>query len=72
MQDTTRPLNAVPTDIAYPKRIKTFVMRAGRTTTGQTRALEVLGPQFVLPFQVDKPFDWGELLLLSLTMFRPK
>jgi tRNA (guanine-N7-)-methyltransferase len=61
MQDTTRPLNAVPTDIAYPKRIKTFVMRAGRTTTGQTRALEVLGPQFVLPFQVDKPFDWGEL-----------
>jgi tRNA (guanine-N7-)-methyltransferase len=36
---------------AHPHRtIKSFVMRAGRTTDGQARALAELGPQFVLPF----------------------
>jgi tRNA (guanine-N7-)-methyltransferase len=62
MQDTSPPPeSAPPTDVAFPKRIKTFVMRAGRTTSGQTRALQVLGPQFVLPYQADKPFDWAQL-----------
>ena len=32
-------------------RIKSFVLRAGRTTTGQQRAIEELGPQFLLPYQ---------------------
>ncbi len=36
----------------YPRRtIKSFVMRAGRTTDGQARALAELGPRFVLPFE---------------------
>jgi len=36
-----------------PKRrpIKSFVKRTGRTTNGQTKALEELGPQFLLPYQ---------------------
>jgi tRNA (guanine-N7-)-methyltransferase len=38
-------------DVAYPKTIKSFVRRAGRVTTGQTKAFEDLGPQFLLPYQ---------------------
>ena len=32
-------------------RIKSFVLRAGRTTAGQQRAIDELGPQFLLPYQ---------------------
>ena len=32
-------------------RIRSFVLRAGRTTAGQQRAMEELGPQFLIPFQ---------------------
>ena len=38
-------------------RIRSFVLRAGRLTAGQQRALEDLGPQFLFPFQ-KQPFDW--------------
>ena len=42
-------------DAAAPKpfmrTIKSFVKRAGRTTTGQAKAFEELGPQFLLPYQ---------------------
>ncbi len=41
---------AAPPDVAYPKSIRSFVRRAGRTTTGQARALADLGPAFVLPY----------------------
>jgi len=37
--------------------IRSFVLRAGRLGPGQQRALEELGPRFVLPFE-PKPFDW--------------
>ena len=33
------------------ERIRSFVLRAGRTTAGQQRAIEELGPQFLIPFQ---------------------
>jgi tRNA (guanine-N7-)-methyltransferase len=33
------------------RRIRTFVRRAGRTTFGQAKAYEELGPQFLLPFE---------------------
>ena len=37
---------------AHPvERIRSFVLRAGRTTAGQQRALDELGPQFLIPFQ---------------------
>lgn len=36
-----------PTD----RRIRSFVIRAGRVSNGQARALELLGPQFCVPYQ---------------------
>jgi len=44
------------------ERIRSFVLRAGRVTTGQQRALNELGPQFLLPFQnalLDLPSAFG-------------
>ena len=38
-------------DVAYPKTIKSFVRRAGRTTSGQSKAFGELGPRFLLPYQ---------------------
>ena len=32
-------------------RIRSFVLRAGRTTAGQQRALEELGPKYLITFQ---------------------
>jgi tRNA (guanine-N7-)-methyltransferase len=39
-------------------RIRSFVLRAGRLTAGQQRALDDLSPQFLVPFQ-NQPFDWA-------------
>ncbi len=36
--------------MAFPKAIRSFVRRAGRTTAGQSRALQDLGPRFLLPY----------------------
>ncbi|TAM39046.1 MAG: tRNA (guanosine(46)-N7)-methyltransferase TrmB [Burkholderiaceae bacterium] len=47
---------AVPPGVAHPKSIRSFVRRAGRTTTGQARALADLGPTFVLPYS-GQPID---------------
>ena len=33
------------------ERIRSFVLRAGRTTAGQQRAINELGPKYLLPFQ---------------------
>jgi tRNA (guanine-N7-)-methyltransferase len=44
------------------ERIRSFVLRAGRVTIGQQRALDELGPQFLLPFQnalLDLPAVFG-------------
>jgi len=38
-------------NITRTDRIRSFVLRAGRTTTGQQRAIDELGPQFLIPFQ---------------------
>jgi len=40
----------VPPDAAPPRPIRSFVLRAGRVGPGQQRALEALGPQFLLPY----------------------
>ena len=42
---------SAPDGVAYPKEIKSFVRRAGRITTGQTKAFEALGDTFLLPYQ---------------------
>jgi tRNA (guanine-N7-)-methyltransferase len=46
-------------DVAFPKTIKSFVRRAGRTTSGQTKAFDELGPKFLLPYQ-PVPLDFSE------------
>ncbi len=33
------------------ERIRSFVLRSGRTTGGQQRAIDELGPKFLIPFQ---------------------
>lgn len=45
-----------PEGVAHPKTIKSYVRRAGRTTTGQAKAFEELGPRFVLNYQA-APLD---------------
>ncbi len=44
-------------DVAHPRSIRSFVMRAGRTTEGQAKALTELGPRFVLPYSA-QPLDF--------------
>ncbi len=39
-----------PPGVDFPKTIKSFVKRAGRTTTGQAKAFELYGARFVLPY----------------------
>jgi tRNA (guanine-N7-)-methyltransferase len=41
----------------HHRRIRSFVTRAGRVSTGQRRALDEFGPRFVLPF-APKALDW--------------
>jgi tRNA (guanine-N7-)-methyltransferase len=57
---TSSPPPAPPeadADSSTPRRaIRSFVLRAGRMGTGQQRALETLGPRYVLPFAA-KPID---------------
>ncbi|ANJ00664.1 tRNA (guanosine(46)-N7)-methyltransferase TrmB [Polynucleobacter wuianus] len=38
------------------ERIRSFVLRAGRTTAGQQRAIDDLGPRFLIPYQ-EKTLD---------------
>ncbi len=55
----TPPANATeraPAHVAHPKTIKSFVKRAGRTTTGQAKAFETLGPQYLLAY-TPQPLD---------------
>jgi tRNA (guanine-N7-)-methyltransferase len=55
-----RAVNETPTlppaGVAHPKTIKSFVKRAGRTTTGQAKAFDELGPRFLLPY-APEPID---------------
>ena len=47
---------------AHPRTIRSYVMRAGRTTEGQNRALADLGPRFLLPYTqatMDFPATFG-------------
>ncbi len=52
---------ASPGSAALPeRRIRSFVRRAGRSGTGQQRALETLGPLFCLPYRA-AAVDWPTL-----------
>ena len=40
--------------MAHPRTIRSFVRRAGRTTVGQARAFETLGPRFLVPYRKER------------------
>ena len=40
-----------PESVPHPRGIRSYVRRAGRTTAGQAKAIETLGPQYLLPYQ---------------------
>lgn len=46
----------MPENTANRQTIRSFVLRAGRMGSGQQKALEELGPQFVLPY-LPEPLD---------------
>ena len=52
MSEADKPDDTPPT----PRPIRSFVLRAGRMGPGQQRALDELGPRFLLPFQ-PQPLD---------------
>jgi len=56
--------NQAPASVAFPKNIKSFVKRAGRTTTGQAKAFEVWGPRFLLNY-APEPLDMGKAFALN-------
>ena len=66
MSDTLpRPTDAVvapapPGTPLQQRPVRSFVLRAGRLGSGQQRALQDLGPRYVLPFQPSVP-DWDTL-----------
>ena len=45
-----------PPEVAHPRAIRSFVRRTGRVTTGQAKAFEALGPEYILPHQAG-PLD---------------
>ncbi len=50
------PSPQAPADIAHPRAIRSYVLRAGRVTSGQARAIEALGDRFRIPF-APQPLD---------------
>ena len=61
---TSDSANQAPASVAFPKNIKSFVKRAGRTTTGQAKAFEVWGPQFLLTY-APEPLNMGKAFALQ-------
>jgi tRNA (guanine-N7-)-methyltransferase len=48
----------------YLNRIKSFVLRTGRLTPGQAKAIETLGPEFLLPY-TGQVIDWNKAFQLA-------
>jgi len=51
---------AASDNVLHRRRIRSFVTRAGRVSTGQRRALDELGPRFVVPYAASEP-DWNAI-----------
>jgi tRNA (guanine-N7-)-methyltransferase len=49
-----------PGSVPSRRGIRSFVLRTGRTTTGQAKAIETLGPAYVLPYQ-PQPVDLAQV-----------
>lgn len=46
----------LPEGVQHPRAIRSFVRRAGRTTFGQAKAFETLGPRYLQPY-TGQPLD---------------
>lgn len=55
----TEPENT-PQSVPHPRGIRSYVLRTGRTTVGQAKAIETLGPQYLVPYQ-PQPADLATL-----------
>lgn len=49
-----------PESVPYPRGIRSYVLRTGRTTIGQAKAIETLGPQYLVAYQAH-PVDLAVL-----------
>ncbi|MDO4768964.1 MAG: tRNA (guanosine(46)-N7)-methyltransferase TrmB [Brachymonas sp.] len=56
MPDRSTLKSALPSDVAHPRTVRSFVRRAGRVTSGQAKAYAEWGDQYLLPF-AQKPLD---------------
>ncbi|KGC03881.1 tRNA (guanosine(46)-N7)-methyltransferase TrmB [Burkholderia cepacia] len=54
------PESADAVNPLHHRRIRSFVTRAGRVSTGQRRALDEFGPRFVVPYAPALP-DWDAI-----------
>ncbi|NML45106.1 tRNA (guanosine(46)-N7)-methyltransferase TrmB [Ramlibacter sp. G-1-2-2] len=52
--------DSTPEGVPHPRGIRSYVRRAGRTTTGQAKALEELGPKYMVPYQ-PQPADLAQV-----------
>jgi tRNA (guanine-N7-)-methyltransferase len=46
--------------VIFPRGIRSYVLRTGRTTVGQAKAIETLGPKYLVPYQA-QPADLATL-----------
>jgi tRNA (guanine-N7-)-methyltransferase len=49
-----------PESVPYPRGIRSYVLRTGRTTIGQAKAIETLGPKYLVAYQAH-PVDLAVL-----------
>ncbi len=60
-----------PSDVPFLREVKSYVLRAGRTTVGQAKAYEAFGPRFLLnyapgAFDADAAFGRRAPLILEI------
>lgn len=51
---TPEPTPEAQADAPFMRTIKTYVLRAGRMGSGQMRAFDQFGPQFLVPYQAER------------------
>ena len=56
MTKPSEPVSATQADVPHPRVVRSFVRRAGRVTSGQAKAYEAWGGQYLLPF-AQQPLD---------------
>lgn len=58
-EDTLSEVTKKTAPAPCPRRLRSFVLRTGRTTVGQARAFEELGPHYLIPY-APQTTDWSQ------------